>query len=167
MTDPAITPHAAGVTEPAAPLGWTGTSAAAIREGHSVAGGGGMLREQARKRLGKKAKRGFRGFPVATVAFYGPDDRRATKVAVGIVAAEDREPAELRRWVSERADIRDDPVAAEEILALIDEFGVRSVAMVDRVIGCPHEEGIDYEGPACPRCPYWAGRDRWTGEPIQ
>ena len=131
MTNPAITPHAAGMTEPAAPLGWTGTSAAAIREGHSVAGGGGMLREQARKRLGKKAKRGFRGFPVATVAFYGPDDRRATKVAVGIVAAEDREPAELRRWVSERTDIRDDPVAAEEILALIDEFGVRSVAMVD------------------------------------
>jgi hypothetical protein len=39
--------------------------------------------------------------------------------------------------------------------------------MVDRVIGCPHEEGIDYEGPTCPHCPYWAGRDRWTGEVIQ
>ena len=125
-----------------------------------------MLREQARKRLGKKAKRGFRGFPVATVAFYGPDDRRATKVAVGIVAAEDREPAELRRWVSERADSRDDSVAAEEIVALIDEFGVRSVAMVDRVIGCPHAEGIDHEGPACPRCPYRARRDRRAGELI-
>ena len=34
--------------------------------------------ERARKRLTKKAKRGFRGWPVATVAFYGPDDRRAS-----------------------------------------------------------------------------------------
>jgi hypothetical protein len=126
-----------------------------------------MLREQARKRLGKKVKRGFRGFPVATIAFYGPDARRASKVTVGIVMAEDQESAELRRWFSEQADVREDPAAAEEILALIDEFGVRSVAMVDRIIGCPHEEGIDYEGPTCPRCPYWAGRDRWTGERIQ
>ncbi len=126
-----------------------------------------MLREQARKRLSKKAKRGLRGFPVATIAFYGPDDRRASKVTVGIVLVEDQEPAELRRWFSEQADIREDAAVAEEILALIDEFGVRSVAMVDRIIGCPHEEGTDYEGPTCPRCPYWAGRDRWTGERMQ
>ena len=126
-----------------------------------------MLWEQARKRLGKKAKRGLRGFPVATIAFYGPDDRRASKVTVGIVPAEDQEPAELRRWFSEQADIREDAAVAEEILALIDEFGVRSVAMVDRIVGCPHEEGIDYQGPTCPRCPYWAGWDRWTGERIQ
>ena len=29
-----------------------------------------MLREHARKRLTKKAKKAFRGFPAATVAFY-------------------------------------------------------------------------------------------------
>jgi hypothetical protein len=126
-----------------------------------------MLQGQAHKRLGKKARRGFRGFPVATIALYGPDDETATKLTVGIVMAEDQEPAELRRWFSERDDIRQDPTVAEEILAVLDEFGVRSVAMVDRIIGCPHEEGIDYEGPTCPRCPYWAGRDRWTGELIQ
>ena len=34
--------------------------------------------------LKKKARRGFRGYPVATVAYYGPDDQRASKVAVGI-----------------------------------------------------------------------------------
>src|SRR5215212_933003 len=102
-----------------------------------------MFREQARKRLTKKAKKGFRGFPVATVAFYGPDDRRASKLAVGIVRAEN-----------------------EEVVAYMDGFGVRSVAMVDRIIGCPHEEGIDYQGPTCPLCPYWAGRDRWSAERI-
>src|SRR5437016_2772647 len=34
-------------------------------------------------------KRGLRGYPVATVALYGPDDTRATKLTVGIVPAED------------------------------------------------------------------------------
>jgi MFS family permease len=45
---------------------------------------------------------------------------------------------------------------------LIDRFGVRSVAMVDRIIGCPHEEGVDYpEGEECPECPFWRGKDRF------
>jgi hypothetical protein len=31
----------------------------------------------------------------------------------------------------------------------------------------PHEEGIDYpEGKTCPQCPFWASRDRWTGESL-
>ncbi len=45
--------------------------------------------------------------------------------------------------------------------------GAKSVVMTDRIIGCPHEEGIDYEGPTCPDCPFWAGRDRWTGKRLQ
>jgi hypothetical protein len=64
--------------------------------------------ERARKRLRKRAKRGLRGYPVATVALYGPNDTRATKLAVGIVPAEDAEATDLRRWFSEGADIRND-----------------------------------------------------------
>src|ERR1700757_3058278 len=70
----------------------------------------------------------------------------------------------LRRWFSEGADIRNDAGVAEEVLAFIDAAGARSVVMTDRIIGCPHEEGIDYEGPTCPVCPFWVGRDRWTGK---
>jgi hypothetical protein len=73
-------------------------------------------RQPLRPWLPKKAERGFHGYPIATIAFYGPTDKLATKVADGI-------------------------------------------------IGCPHEEGVDYpEGKYCPQCPYWAGRDRWTKE---
>ena len=103
---------------------------------------------------------------MATVAFYGPDDRRASKLAVGIVLAENEEAVELKRWFAEPGDVREDARIAEEVLAYMDGFGVRSVAMVDRIIGCPHEEGIDYQGPTCPLCPFWAGRDRWSGERI-
>ncbi len=117
--------------------------------------------------LRKKAKRGFRGYPIATVAFYGPDDRRASKVAVGIVADESGEVAELERWFAEEADARSDFDIGEAIEAFIRSRNVRSVVMGDRIIGCPHEEGIDYpEGQACSECPYWAGRDRFSGERV-
>ena len=76
--------------------------------------------ERARKRLSKRAKRGFRGYPIATVALYGPDDRAATKLTVGIVPAEHAEATDLRRWLSEGADIRNDAGVAEEVIAFID-----------------------------------------------
>ena len=44
--------------------------------------------ERARKRLGKRARKGFRGYPVASIALYGPDDTRATELTVGIVPDE-------------------------------------------------------------------------------
>jgi len=118
-------------------------------------------------RLEKKAKRGHRGYPAATVAFYGPDASRASKVAVGIVADEGVPVGELRRWTSETEDLRRFPPVSQEILQFIQEQGVKTVAMSPGIIGCPHEEGIDYaEGTVCPECPYWATRDRWTGEEL-
>ena len=115
--------------------------------------------------LQKKADRGFKGYPVATVCFYGPDDRHATKVAVGIVDNEDAEP-KMERWFSEH-DVRRDLMIGKQILEFIKASAVRSVVMTDRIIGCPHEEGIDYpEGQKCPQCPFWATRDRWSGEVL-
>src|ERR1700722_16897861 len=118
--------------------------------------------ERARKRLSKRAKKRFRGWPLATVALYGPDDSTATKLTVGIVPAEDAEATDLRRWFSkEQTDIRDDIRVTEEVLAFITEAGAKSVVMTDRIIGCPHEEGIDYEGLTCPVCP--SGQDGTAG----
>ena len=118
-------------------------------------------------RLEKKAKRGHRGYPVATVAFYGPDASRASKVAVGIVLSEGARATELRRWTSDSEDLRRSPATNDEILQFIQQHGVKTVAMSPGIIGCPHEEGTDYpEGEVCPRCPYWFTRDRWTGEQL-
>jgi hypothetical protein len=126
------------------------------------------LKERFTKALRKKARRGFFGYPIATVAFYGPDDKIATKVAVGIVLSEGEEPALLERWFSEDHDVRNDHEVNEQILKFIRAHAVKSVAMTDRIIGCPHEEGIDYpEGSTCPHCQFWANRDRWSGELVQ
>lgn len=93
--------------------------------------------------------------------FYGPDDKTASKVAVGIVLGEGQQPAELRRWFSDE-DVRRDEGIAGEIKDFLAASGVRSVVMTGKINGCPHEEGIDYEGKTCPKCPFWAGRDRWA-----
>ncbi len=119
-----------------------------------------------RKWLQKKAKRGAaRGFPRGTVAFYGPDDRRASKVAVSVFLTRDApDPVELRRWFSDSGDLRKDDTVLAEVAIFFRKYGVRSVGIIDGIIGCPHEEGTDYPlGEACPQCPFWAGRDRWTG----
>ena len=42
-----------------------------------------------RSALWKKAQRGCRGYPIATIAYYGPDDKFASKVAVGIMLGEE------------------------------------------------------------------------------
>ena len=114
-----------------------------------------------------KAKQGFKGYPVATIAFYGPTATLATKVVVSIVRGEGHEPDPLERWFSEDTDVRNNLAVGENVVAFLKENAAKSVIVTDGLIGCPHEEGIDYpEGKSCPQCPYWAGRDRFTRERI-
>ena len=119
--------------------------------------------------LQKRARRGFRGYPVATIAYYGPDDTFASKAAVGILLEENKGVASLERWFSRNdADVRWDATINHEIMDFIDQFHVKSVAVANRILGCPHEEGIDYPyGKPCPKCAFWANRDRWTGQVLE
>ena len=82
------------------------------------------------------------------------------------MTSENTQAEPLRDWKVDRGDIRADPAVARAILEFIERHGVLSVAMIDGIIGCPHQEGIDYEGEWCPVCAFWHGRDRFTGERI-
>lgn len=114
-------------------------------------------------RLKARAKQGMQGYPVATLAFYGPDDQRASKVVVGIID-ENESLVALERWYSPSLDARFNPGLARKILKFIEQSQAASVVMSENILGCPHEEGIDYpEGESCPHCPFWANRERWTG----
>jgi hypothetical protein len=108
------------------------------------------------------------GFPLATIAFYGEDDKVASKVVVGILLAEkDADVTFMEKWFRTNTDVRFDPEIKAQIVDFLDKHNVHRVVMVDRIIGCPHEEGIDYpEGEKCSHCLFWANRDRWTGEMI-
>ena len=115
----------------------------------------------------KKVKKGFAGYPVATIAYYGPDDQKASKVAVGIIETEGGEAALLERWHSESRDVRSNPEILKEVLDFISRNSVKSVVVADGILGCPHEEGTDYpEGEKCPSCTFWENRDRFTGNVV-
>jgi hypothetical protein len=121
-----------------------------------------------RDKLQKKAQKGFQGYPIATIAYYGSDDQHATKVVVGIVMTEGGGAEILEKWFSTSSDVRSDPDINQSIVHFIRTNAARSVVIADHIIGCPHEEGTDYPlGEKCPRCPFWATRDRWSGEMIQ
>ena len=118
-------------------------------------------------RLSKRSRRGFRGFPAATVAWYGPDDTRATKAVVSIVPDKGSEPTHQATFVGGGADLREDPFTGDQVVAFVEKHDAVSVFVAGEVLGCPHEEGIDYpEGHPCPQCPFWAHRDRFTHDPI-
>jgi hypothetical protein len=121
------------------------------------------------KSLKDMAKKGFKGYPIATIASYGPDDKVATKVSVGIVHSDNEsDPIDMKKWFSDTTDVRRDREISVEILEFIKKSGAKSVVIADRILGCPHEEGIDYpEGSTCPKCQFWKNRDRFTGEVIQ
>jgi hypothetical protein len=112
--------------------------------------------------LRKFAERGHRGYPVGTLAFYGPDDRFASKAVFGYIEIEGAEPI-LHKWLVDDAgkDLRYDVRRQREWIHLIEQQKIRSLGYTETIIGCPHEEGIDYSlGESCPQCPYWAGRRR-------
>ena len=134
-----------------------------------------MSRRRSRPRVGHHARSssdwsgssGEPDYPLATVAYYGPNDRLATKVVVGIVIDDSGDVAHLERWQSKSTDVRYDLMITQQIGEFIESHGGHSVIVTDRSIGCPHEEGVDYPmGESCPYCPFWTGRDRWTGELI-
>jgi hypothetical protein len=104
----------------------------------------------------RSSQRGEIRYPIATIAHYGPDDKTVTKIAVGIIEAEDADPI-VERWHG--ADVTTNPEVGAQIAGFIAAHGVQQVAMTDGVLGCPHEEGIDFpQGQECPHCPFWRGK---------
>jgi hypothetical protein len=106
---------------------------------------------------------------LGTLAAYGPDASRATKL-VAAVLPDDRaaQPMAMETWTVTEGDVRQDRAVASQVMAFFAMHGVRQSVSADRIIGCPHQEGIDYPmGRQCPECPFWAGIDRFTHEPIR
>ncbi|WP_211256342.1 hypothetical protein [Edaphobacter aggregans] len=95
------------------------------------------IRKRSASWLAKSARRGFRGYPIATVALYGPTADLATKIAVSIIPDERKPPDVLERWFSEDIDVRHDPVVGEQIKAFLRQHQARSVVVTDPRLRLP------------------------------
>ena len=107
-------------------------------------------------------------YPLAAIAAYGPDSRLATKLVVSVFTRPgQRDPSAIRTWKTQAVDVRHDPTIAADVASFVQQHRAKETVTSDRIIGCPHEEGIDYPmGRACPECPFWAGIDRFTHESV-
>jgi hypothetical protein len=95
-------------------------------------------------------------YPIGTVALYGPNDKTTTKIAAGVILQDGAE-AIIKRWVA--TDVTTNPKVQQEIQEFFIEHGIKSVAMSEGNMGCPHEEGLDFpHGEDCPFCPFWKGK---------
>jgi hypothetical protein len=90
--------------------------------------------ERDKKKITNKARKEFNGQPVATIAYYGPTDKDATKVAASIIAQENADPEPIKSWFSD-ADVGNNTLMMEELLAFIAEHNTKSVIMTDGIIG--------------------------------
>ncbi|WP_342607167.1 hypothetical protein [Vibrio tritonius] len=123
-----------------------------------------MAQSRYKKLITKMVRKRAKGYPIATIAFYGPNDKIATKLVCAIMPFKDAEPEPLKKWFAS-SDLRKSESVLKEVFEFISDNGAKTVGMTDGIIGCPHEEGIDYPlGEACPKCPFWDGRDRFSGE---
>lgn len=92
-------------------------------------------------------------YPLGTLAYYGPDDQTCTKIIASVVNAPNARPY-FKSWSAD--NVCSDPLVVAEIGTFFKQLGVSEVVMTDGIIGCPHEEGIDYPlHEDCPRCAFW------------
>ena len=109
--------------------------------------------EHQRRRAGARRPPSY---PMGTVALYGPDDQTTTKIAAGVILHGDAQPI-IKRWVS--TDILNNAKVQQQLHEFFAQYGVKSVAVSDGNMGCPHEEGPDFPvGEDCPFCPFWRGK---------
>jgi hypothetical protein len=93
-------------------------------------------------------------FPLGTIAYYGPDDRSVTKIVAAVMADIQTDPI-LKKWVGH--NIAQNAEIVAEIGKFFQDNQVQNVVMTEGIVGCPHEEGIDFPtGESCPQCPYWS-----------
>ncbi|MGF1910933.1 hypothetical protein L4C38_15980 [Vibrio kasasachensis] len=87
--------------------------------------------DKAKKRIAKQVKKGFKGYPLLSIAYFGKTSDLATQVIVTFTAEEAAEPQE-QKFVSE-TDVRNDETIQSVLIKIIDRAEANSVVEVEGV----------------------------------
>jgi hypothetical protein len=90
-----------------------------------------MNLDKSQKRISKRVKRGFHGYPIINIQYFGPSAELATRVDVGFIEQENAEPM-LETFNSE-TDIRQDETVQTTIIKIIDRVDAKTVTLDDAV----------------------------------
>jgi hypothetical protein len=101
------------------------------------------------KGLERRAREGFKGYPLGIIAFYGYTDKAASKAVIGIVKAAGAAADNIKTWIFPNGDLRKDVPSLKALFRYIEAHQVVSVALTPGIYYCPHEPGVDFpEGEA-------------------
>ncbi|MDX2465244.1 MAG: hypothetical protein QNK31_12130 [Porticoccus sp.] len=90
-----------------------------------------MNLEKSKKRIAKKIKMGFQGYPKITLEYYGGTANHASEVLVTFILEEGEKPMEER--FSSKSDVREDEVIQSAIVKMIERTEAKSVSQVEGV----------------------------------
>ncbi|MCC5881851.1 MAG: hypothetical protein JJU25_04350 [Halomonas sp.] len=80
---------------------------------------------KAKKRIAKRVERGFKGYPLISLEYFGKTTDFATEVVVSLIAEEGAEPQE-QRFSSEK-DVREDEAIQSVLLKIIERAEANTV----------------------------------------
>ena len=87
--------------------------------------------DKAKKRIAKLVKKGFDGYPLISLEYFGETSNSAKKVVISFVAKENAEPQE-QTFLSD-TDARNDEVIQSTLVKIIERSDVRTVVEVEGV----------------------------------
>ncbi len=90
-----------------------------------------MNLEKSKKRIAKKVKMGFQGYPTIGISYSGPNESLATEVFLEFVLEEGAEP-QIEIFSTE-TDIREDETIQSAIVKMIERSGTQSITLNESV----------------------------------
>lgn len=90
-----------------------------------------MNLDKSKKRIAKKVKMGFQGYPLIALAYYGKTVDLASEVLLTLILQEGADAMEER--LSSKSDAREDEVIQSAIVKMIERSGVKTVSQIEGV----------------------------------
>jgi hypothetical protein len=81
--------------------------------------------DKAKKRISKRIKRGFKGYPQISLDYFGKTANFATEVVITFLSEEGAEP-QIQRFTSEK-DVREDEAIQSVLLKIIERAEANTV----------------------------------------
>ena len=91
-----------------------------------------MNLEKSKKRIAKKIKMGFQGYPEISISYFGSTTEVAEKVAISFVAEEGAAPME--EHFHSKSDAREDEVIQSAIVKMIERSEAKTVKQSASVV---------------------------------
>ncbi|PFG45459.1 hypothetical protein ATG66_3749 [Vibrio sp. ES.051] len=87
--------------------------------------------DKAKKRIAKQIGKGFKGYPLVSIEYFGEKSELATEVVIKFVLEEGAEPQ--CQTFSSKQDVREDESIQTVILKIIERANAHSVTEVEGV----------------------------------